>query len=146
MRISGRIVILTVIIITAIAALFCIIGLATKNWPIVVSDPSGSLFCNGCSKTPAALSIISFILLIVSVVALVLQMLDILNGPLRFVPIIVLFIATIFLLATFGAYFGIYSTVTWHSYNLIVVAHFFAYIALTVLAYWLGQLDGGTSG
>ena len=140
MAISGRIVILTVIIITAIASLFCIIGLATKNWP------TGSLFCDNCSKTPAALSIISFILLIASVAALVLQMFNMLNGPLRFVPILVLFIATIFLLATFGAYSTVYSGVLYHSYNLIVVAHFFAYIALTLLAYWLGQTDGGTSG
>jgi hypothetical protein len=135
MRISGRIVELTVIIITAVSTLFCIIGLATKNWS------TGSLFCNGCSRTPAALGVISVILLIVSVIALVLQMFDFLRGPLRYVPIVLLFIATIFLLGTFGAYFGTRSS----SYNLIVAAHFFAYIALTLQAYWLGQSDGGSS-
>jgi hypothetical protein len=139
MRISGRIVVLTVIIITAVSTLFCIIGLATKNWS------NGSLFCNGCPRTPAALGVISVILLIVSVIALVLQMFDFLKGPLRYVPIVLLFIATIFLLGTFGAYFGAYFGTWSSSYNLIVAAHFFAYIALTLQAYWLGQSDGGSS-
>jgi hypothetical protein len=136
MRISGRILVLSAIIITVVSALFCIIGLSTKGW----SGGIG-LFCSGCYKPTAALSVISFILLIVSIIALVLQMFDILNGVLRYVPILILFIATFFLLATFASYLGRFNG---YSYNLMVVAHFFSYVALAVTAYWLGQSDASS--
>lgn len=137
MRISGRILVLSAIIITVVSALFCIIGLSTKGWGGGIG-----LFCSGCYKPTAALSVISFILLIVSIIALVLQMFDILNGVLRYVPILILFIATLFLLATFASYLGRFTT--GYSYNLMVVAHFFSYVALAVTAYWLGQSDASS--
>jgi hypothetical protein len=137
MRITEKALVLIATVITAVSALFCIISLATKGWGI--SPVLGSLFCAGCSKTPQALSIISFILLIASIITLVLVVVNILHGQLRFVPIAVLFTATFFLLSTFSAYFG---TTLGYSYNLMVVAHFFAYVALAVAAYWLGHSDG----
>jgi len=136
MRITGRILVLSAIIITVVSALFCIIGLSTKGWGGGIG-----LFCSGCYKPTAALSVISFILLIVSIIALVLQMFDILNGVLRYVPILILFIATLFLLATFASYVARFSS---YSYNLMVVAHFFSYVALAVTAYWLGQSDASS--
>lgn len=131
--------VLSAVIITAVSALFCIIGLATKGWVYfnVISDCTG-LFNKGCYQPAAALSIISFILLIVSIIALVLQMFDILKGPLRYVPIFILFVASFFLLATFSSYGG---QAFGYSYDLIVVAQFLSYVALAVTAYWLGQLD-----
>jgi hypothetical protein len=130
MRLTGRILIIIVTVILAIAALFCVIGLATKDWP-------GSLFCNGCPRTTAALSVISFILLITTIVAFVLLMFDIIKGFLQIIPFILLFIATIFLLSTFASHY----TSTASSYNLMVVAHFLSYIALAVAAYWYGQTE-----
>ncbi len=141
MRLEGRILIIIPTVITAVAALFCIIGLATKGW----SGDYG-LFCSGCSQSSAALSVISFILLIVSIVALVLVMFDILNGILRYIPFILLFVATIFLLATFASYSNsLVASSLGYSYNLMVVAHFFSYIALAVTAYWYGQTDAASS-
>jgi hypothetical protein len=136
MRITGRILVLSAIIITVVSALFCIIGLSTKGWGGGIG-----LFCSDCYKPTADLSVISFILLIVSIIALVLQMFDILNGVLRYVPIFILFIATLFLLASFASYLGRFSG---YSYNLMVVAHFFSYVALAVTAYWLGQSDASS--
>jgi hypothetical protein len=135
MRFTGRILVIIVTVIIAVAALFCIIGLASKGWP-------GGLFCDGCSKTPAALSVISFILLIVTLVAFALLMFDILQGFLRYIPFVLLFVATIFLLSTFASYF---TSSVGYSYNLMVVAHFFSYIALAVAAYWYGQSDATSS-
>jgi len=136
MRFTGRILIIIVTVIIAVAALFCIIGLASKGWT------SGGLFCDGCSKTPAALSVISFILLIVTLVAFAVLMFDILQGFLRFIPFVLLFVATIFLLSTFASYF---TSIVGYSYNLMVVAHFFSYIALAIAAYWYGQSDATSS-
>ena len=133
MRLSGRILIIIVVAITAVSALFSIIGLATKQWPGGIG-----IFCDGCPKTTAALSVISFILLIFTIVAFVLLMFDILRGILQIIPFILLFIATIFLLSTFASHFNVSSA---HSYNLIVVAHFLSYIALAISAYWYGQTE-----
>ena len=143
MAISGRILFVAGIAITAISALFCIIGLATKGW---VNEQLGGrgIFCSGdgCNRAPAALSIISFIILIVTVVTLVLQMLDILRGVLRYIPTLILFIATIFLLAAFTSFF---KDTVGYSFNLMVAAHFFSYVALTVMAYWLGLTDASSN-
>ncbi|CAF0967988.1 unnamed protein product [Rotaria sp. Silwood1] len=136
MPVTGRILMLIGIIITVISALFCIIGLSTKGW---FGD---GLFCNACSKSPAALSVISFILLIVTIVALVLQMFDILTGPLQLIPITLLFIATIFLLGTLAS---IAEGSLGYSFDLMVVAHFGSYLALAIIAYWLGQSNAGSS-
>ncbi|CAF4999635.1 unnamed protein product, partial [Rotaria socialis] len=134
MRLSGRIVLLVTIAITAIAALFCVIGLATKSW----AGSTGIFDLD--YKAPAALSIISFILLIVSVVSLVLQMFDILSGTLQLVPIILLFVATIFLLGTFVSYV---QRALGSSFDLMVTAHFFSYVALAILSFWFGQSSAG---
>ncbi|CAF1015469.1 unnamed protein product [Rotaria magnacalcarata] len=134
MRVSGRIVLLVVIAITAVAALFCVIGLATKSW-----YGSTGIF-DAEYKAPAGLSIISFILLIVSVVSLVLQMFDILSGTLQLVPIILLFVATIFLLGTFVSYV---ERSVGSSFDLMVTAHFCSYVALAILSFWFGQSSGG---
>lgn len=138
MAASGRIVLLVITGITAVAALFCVIGLATKGWA-----GGMGLFQDGVhTKAPAGLSIISFILLIVTVISFVLLMFDILKGALAFIPIGLLFIATIFLLATFTSYV---TDGLGYSFDLIVVAHFFSYVALATAAYWYGRNDMSTS-
>jgi len=137
MRVTGRILIIIAIVITAMSTLFCIIGLATKGWG-GYNMFSGSLFCDGCPQSSQALSILSFILLIATIVALVLHMFDILHGLLRYIPFIILLISSIFLLGTFVGYVK-KSGLTSYSFDLMVAAHFFAYIALVVLAYWYGE-------
>ncbi|CAF0995698.1 unnamed protein product [Rotaria sordida] len=131
MRIAGRILILAGLIITVVSALFCIIGLSTKGW-----RGSTGLFDNGMYKSTAALSVISFILLIITIIVLVLQMFDMLTGVLRLVSIILLFIATIFLLGTLAS---ILEQSLGYSFDLMVVAHFCSYVALAIIAFWLGQ-------
>jgi len=140
MLISGRILIITATGLTAIAALFCIIGLSTKGWLTGVYG----LFCDqlGCSRSASALSIISFLLLIATIITLVLHMFDILRGVLRYIPFILLLISSIFLLGTFVAYV---KPGVGYSFDLMVAAHFFSYAALAIAAYWYGQLDA-TSG
>jgi hypothetical protein len=135
MRLSGRILIIIVTVIVAVSALFCIIGLATKGWSTVGNV---GLFCNGCRTAPAALSVISFILLIFTIVTFVLLIFGVLKNVLQIIPFILLFIATIFLLATFTSLVDASKV---YSYNLIVVAHFFSYVALAVAAYWYGQTE-----
>lgn len=136
MRISGRVLILIGIAITIISTLFCIIGLATKGW-----DSRGGIFCDGCYKAPAALSIISFILLLVTIAALVLQMLEVLTGILQLVPTILLLICTIFLLGTFVSFV---ERGLGYSFDLMVAAHFCSYVALAIVAFGLGQLSAGS--
>ena len=131
MRLPGRILILIGIIVTAVSALFCLIGLATKRWTGTLG-----LFCDGCYKAPAALSIISLLLLIAAVVTLVLLMFGILKGILQFVPIGILLLATIFLL---GTYVSHVERNRGYSFDLMVVAHFCSYVALAITACWLGQ-------
>ncbi|UJR09063.1 hypothetical protein I4U23_013311 [Adineta vaga] len=142
MRVSGRLLVASVIIITVISTLFCIIGLATKGWSQPTGTDYSGLFCDGCYKAPAALSIIAFILLIVSLITLVLLMFDRFHGVLRYVPMIILFVASFFLLATFTSYV---ERGLGYSFDLLVVAHFASYVALIVLAYWLGQSDAATT-
>ena len=138
MAASGRIVILLITGTVAVAALFCVIGLATKGW-----GGDAGLFQDGVhTKAPAGLSIISFLLLLVTVISFVLLMFDILKGALAFIPIGLLFIATIFLLATFTSYVTDFAG---YSFDLMVVAHFFSYVALAAAAYWYGRNEVSTS-
>ena len=136
MRIGGRILIVIVAAILAVAALFCIIGLATKGWGAGVYG----LFCDnpGCSVTASALAVISFILLLASIATFILLIFDILKGILRIIPFVLLSLATIFLLATFTSYVN---AGVGYSFNLMVAAHFLSYTALAVAAYWYGQSE-----
>lgn len=136
MQINGRILIIIVTVLTTIAALFCVIGLGTKGWQTI----SGGLFnCGECRTAPAALSIISFLLLIATIVVLCLTMFGKLNGALRFIAFALLLVSTIFLLGTFVS---IIASTSAYSYNLMVASHFFTYVALALMAYWLGKSDG----
>lgn len=131
MAIPNRLVLIIITSIVLISALFCIIGLSTKRW---YGDQIG-IFEDGTTVPPRGLSIIAFILLIVTIISFVLEIIGILGGRLRLVPIILTFLSSIFLLATFTAAatpgFG-------SSFDLMVVAHFFSYIALAVATFLLG--------
>jgi hypothetical protein len=124
----------------AVAALFCIIGLSTKGW-----GPAGTTFGlfvdTSVTRDPAGLSIISFILLLATLAAFVVQKLGVLRGPLRYIPIALLFVTTIFLLSTFASFMA---AATGFSYDLMVVAHFISYVTLALAAYMLGYSDATT--
>ncbi|CAF1364769.1 unnamed protein product [Didymodactylos carnosus] len=134
MKISETILLLIIALISAIAALLCVIGLATPNWAWSSLTWYG-LWCTGCSHTSGALAIIAFLLLLISVVLLILLAIKILPNGINFLPFIILFIASIFSLASFASY---YVNSSYYSYNLVVAAHFFTYTSAVLLAFWLG--------
>jgi len=137
----SRILQIGIVALSAVAALFCVIGLGTKGW----YDGKLGLFCTDnplCVTPPKGLSIIAFFLLLGTTGAFIALLIGVLRGALRFIPIVLLFISTIFLLATFTA------SVTpglGYSFDLMVVAHFFSYVALAAAAYLYG-LDSGSPG
>ncbi|CAF4331013.1 unnamed protein product, partial [Adineta steineri] len=59
MQISEKILLIITALITAVAALFCVIALGTSNWTGI-----RGLYCSDCPPASAGLSIIAFILLI----------------------------------------------------------------------------------
>ncbi|CAF5112243.1 unnamed protein product, partial [Rotaria sp. Silwood1] len=115
---------------------FCIISLATPGWVLKYG-----LFCSGCSTPSAGLSIVAFILLMAAIVVLLLLIIRILPKTIRILSLIVLFLGTIFTLASFAAYLD---AGTGYSYKLMVVAHFLCYVASLVVAFWLGGSYGTT--
>ncbi|CAF0963028.1 unnamed protein product [Rotaria sordida] len=131
MQISETILLIITAVVTAISALFCIISLATSRWTLTYG-----LFCSGCpTATPAGLSIVAFILLIAAIVILLLLICRLLPKAIRILSFIILFLGTIFTLASYAAYFH---AATGYSYKLMVVAHFLCYVASLLVAFWLG--------
>ena len=94
-----KILTLIVLVLTAVAALFCVIGLSTKGW-IQILNMDFNLFAENLPMAPKALSVLSFILLLVALATLVLQLVGLLRDRLQLIPIVILFIVTIFLLGT----------------------------------------------
>jgi len=134
----SRILQIGIVALSAVAALFCVIGLGTKGW----YGGEVNLFCEGCLTPPKGLSIIAFFLLLGTTGAFIALLIGVLRGALRFIPIVLLFISTIFLLATFTASV---TPALGYSFDLMVVAHFFSYVALAAAAYLYG-LDSGSPG
>jgi hypothetical protein len=130
MQISERILLIITAVTTAISALFCVIALATPRWSLI-----SGLYCSGCPTASAGLSIVAFILLVIAAVVIFLFVFRILPNSTRVLSIIVLFIASIFTLSSFAAYWDAYSG---YSYKLMVVAHFLCYTASLMAAFWLG--------
>lgn len=135
MPISEKILLIITAAITAISALFCVISLATPNWTGSVLGVSYGLYCTGCPTASGGLAIVGFILLIAATVIVVLFIFGVLPKSVRVIALLVLFIASIFTLATFAAYVNASSG---YSYKLMVVAHFFCYVASLIAAFWLG--------
>jgi hypothetical protein len=131
MAVSERIVTIVIIALTAIAALFCVIGLATKGW-----IQNQGLFCDGCPKAAQAMSILSFIFLLICVVAFVLRLLELLRGPMQFAPVVILFICVIFLQVSYTSFVAVGLG---YSFDLMVIAHFLSYVALAAAAFVAGQ-------
>lgn len=130
MQVNERILLIIAAFITAISALFCIISLATPRWSLI-----SGLYCSGCSVPASGLAIVAFILLIIATVVLILYTGRILPNSLRLLSIIILFLGTIFTLASFASY---WDAISGYSYKLMVVSNFLCYIASIITAFWLG--------
>jgi hypothetical protein len=130
MQVTEKVLLIITAVITAISTLFCVISLGTSSW----SGMAG-LYCRGCGTASSGLAIVAFLLLVASVVILILLSLSILPKSIRFLSFLILFLATIFTLATYAAYFNNSSG---YSYKLMVIAHFLSYVASLITAFWLG--------
>jgi len=130
MQVNETVLLIITAVITAIAALVCVISLATPRWTIF-----GGLYCTGCPTAPAGLSIIAFILLIAAILILILFALKILPKSIRALSLLILFLATIFTLSAHASFFD---SGTGYSYKLMVFAHFLSYIASLFATFWLG--------
>lgn len=126
---------IVITIITGIAALFTLIGLATPKW---LSSGFGLWNCKHvCSTSSAILTILALLFLVTAVVLLVLLLLRLFPRYFRLLPLALLAIATLFLListANYLRHFGIVS----YSFELVVTAHALAFIASIMVAFWLG--------
>ncbi len=142
MQFTETILLIIAAIITAGSTFFCLIGLATPGWyGYGYWYGSVGLYCSNCAKAPAALAIIALLLLIVGIVILVLFIIKILPKSIRVLSLLILFLATIFTLATFTS---TVDSATGYSFKLMVFAHFLAYVATILVAFWLGGSYGTT--
>jgi len=130
MQVTEKVLLIITAVITAISTLFCVISLGTSSWPGMIG-----LYCRGCGTASSGLAIVAFLLLVASVVILILLALSIFPKSLRFFSFLILFLATIFTLATYAAYFN---KISGYSFKLMVIAHFLSYVASLITAFWLG--------
>ena len=136
MKLIESVILITATVLATLAALFTLIGLTTPRW---LRYGIGLWNCNNiCSSWAATLTILAFICLIVGVASLILFVIRLLPNVLRSLPVILLVVATLFLLTAKASYLRKLRVVG-YSYDLMVAAHGFAFIASTLLAFWLGQ-------
>jgi len=128
------------IITTSFSTLFCLIGFLTPGWYF---DEYKNLFCDQCPRTPTTLVILSIILLIICLILLILLVGGIIEQQqitaMRFIIPTLLFLSTIFLLATFTSYLHFIQPIRGYSYNLIIIAFIFAYLSSFLGVFWLGN-------
>lgn len=130
MQITETILLIITVVVSAVAALFCVISLATPRW-----FGYAGLYCTGCPSASAGLSIVALVLLIIAILVLILFALKILPKSIRALSLLILFLATIFTLAAYASYFD---KGTGYSFKLMVFAHFLCYIASLLVTFWLG--------
>lgn len=141
MKVFSEVCILFITVIaTGFSVIFCLIGFLTPGWNF---DTYRNLFCDQCPKAPHTLAIISMIILLICLVLLLLLITGIIDQQrvtiMRFIIPSLLFISTIFLLATFISYPHFVQPNRGYSYYLIVIAFIFAYLASLLSAFWLGN-------
>ena len=135
MKLSESTTLIITTIITSVAALFALIGLTTPKW---IRSGYGLWNCdNVCSPATAALTIIALLSLVVSVVLLVMFLINLFPRNLRFIPLGLLIIATLFLLIATATYLRHFQLIG-YSLELIITAHAFAFLATVLLAFWFG--------
>jgi len=135
MKISQSTTLIITTIITSFAALFALIGLTTSKW---IKSGYGLWNCeNVCSPSTAILTIIALLSLVASVILLVMFLIDLFPRDLRFIPLGLLIIATLFLIIATATYLRHFQLIG-YSFELIITAHAFAFFASVLLAFWFG--------
>lgn len=121
--------------ITGIGALLALIGLATPYWLV---RRYGLWNCNNiCSPTAATLTILAFIFLAVSFILLVFLLLRVFPKKLSWIPLVLLIFAALFLVSATSRYLQRFQIIG-YSFELIVTAQTFAFLASILLAFWFG--------
>jgi hypothetical protein len=123
--------------ITIAAELFCLISIVTKEWTMFYKE----LFCSECPKAAGPLSIIALLILLSAIVLIILLAIDKLPAMFRASIFGALLLGTIFTLA---AYTSVTDQYTGFSFKLMIVAHFFCYMASQLAAFWLGGFYAAT--
>lgn len=119
------------------AALFTLIGLTTPKW---VTRGFGLWNCNSvCSTSAAALTIIALFFAVISSISVILILAQMFPRFLRFLPVVLMSITTIFLIAAIATYLRSFAS-TGYSFELIIVALCFSFLASTLLAFWFGRV------
>jgi hypothetical protein len=128
------------VITTGFSTIFCLIGFLTPGWNF---DKYRNLFCDQCPKIPNTLAVMSIMLLIICFILLTLLIAGIIDQQrmivMRFIIPSLLLLSTIFLLATLTSYLHFVQPNRGYSYNLVIVAFIFAYLASLLAAFWLGN-------
>ena len=128
-------------VVTGIAIVFAAVGLATPRW---LADGTGLWNCDRvCSTTGAALAIIGLSFLTASIISMIILLIRLSPRKLRFLPLALLILATLFLLATTAGYLRSLEKIG-YSFELMVVAHAMAFLASVLLAFWLGTTVNGS--
>lgn len=140
MRISESTILVLTSVITGVAALFNLIGLTTPKW---LKNGYGLWNCKDvCSTSTAILTIVALFFLVTSVVLLIILFLRLFPRNFRFLPFGLVTTATLFLLIATANYLRHFQVVG-YSYELIVTAHAFAFVASVLLAFWFGTTMNG---
>jgi len=128
------------VITTGFSTIFCLIGFLTPGWNF---DKYRNLFCDQCPKIPNTLAVMSIMLLIICFILLTLLIAGIIDQQrmivMRFIIPSLLLLSTIFLLATLTSYLHFVQPNRGYSYNLVIVAFIFAYLASLLAAFWVGN-------
>ena len=135
MRIGESTILVLTAVITGVAALLALVGLTTPKW---LKSGQGLWNCSSvCSTLSATLTILALLFLVISVVLLIILFIRLLPRTFRFIPFGLVVIATLLLLIATANYLRKFQVVG-YSYELIVTAHAFAFIASVLLAFWFG--------
>jgi len=135
MKISQSTTLVITTIITSVAALFALIGLTTPKW---IKPGYGLWNCeNVCSPSTAILTIVALLSLVASVILLVMFLIHLFPRNLRFIPLGLLIIATLFLIIATATYLRHFQIIG-YSFELIITAHAFAFFASVLFAFWFG--------
>jgi hypothetical protein len=135
MKLTESTVLTTIAVIASVAVIFAFIGIATPKW---LNSGRGLWNCNRvCSSSAAALAIIGLLLLITSIIFMIILIIHLLPRKFRSLPLGLLILATLFLMATTTSYLRQLNYIA-YSYELMVTAHAFAFLASVLLAFWFG--------
>ncbi|CAF0866127.1 unnamed protein product [Didymodactylos carnosus] len=141
MEINDKILLIIGAGVSTIAALLTLIGFVTPRWlhigPGIFKCPLGRV----CSPSAATLSILALLLLITTAIILVTIAVRLFPRKCRFIPLLLIFIATIFIPSAYASYLNNYyrGSIVGYSFNLMISAQLFAYLASLLIAFWFGS-------